>query len=75
MVTGGILHTGDGGSGDRRDTSEMVGAVTGGILHTVNRGSSDRRGSLYQRQREQRQDTGDGVITLHYWNNYDGTIK
>ena len=63
-MTGGILHTGDGGSGDRRDTSyrrwwgqeryfipEIVGVATGGILHT-----------------------GDGVITLHYWNHYDGTI-
>ena len=51
-MTGGILHTGDGGSGDSRDTSyRRDGAVTGGILHT-----------------------GDGEITLHYWNNYDGTI-
>ena len=63
-MTGGILHTGDGRSGDRRDTSycksweqrqegqfipETAGAAAG--LHT-----------------------GDGVITLHYWNNYDGTI-
>ena len=65
-MTGGILHTGDGGSGDRRDTSyrkswerrqegqfipETAGAAAGGILPT-----------------------GDGEITLHYWNNYDGTI-
>ena len=53
-VTGGILHTGDGGSGDRRDTSywrwweqqqechfilEMAGAVTGGRLHTSDTGN------------------------------------
>ena len=57
--------------------------MTGGILHTGNRGSS----SSYRRQREQQfipetagaatggiLQTGDGVITLHYWNNYDGTI-
>ena len=58
-MTGGVLHTGDGGSSDRRGTSyrrwweqrqegyfipEMAGAVTGGILHTGDGGSGDRRG-------------------------------
>ena len=35
-MTGGVLHTGDGGSSDRREyfIPEMVGAVTGGVLHT-----------------------------------------
>ena len=63
-MTGEILHTGDGGSGDRRDTSyrrwwerwqeryfilEMVGAVTGEILHTGDGGSGDRRDTSYRR--------------------------
>ena len=58
-MIGGILHTRDGGSGDR-----IVGAATGGAVHTGDNGSSDRRDTY----------TGDGVITLHYWNHYDGTI-
>ena len=63
-ATGGVLHTGDGGSSDRRGTSyrrwweqrqegyfipEMVGAVTGGILHTGDGGSGDRRDTSYRR--------------------------
>ena len=99
-VTGGILHTGDGGSGDRRDTSyrksweqrqegqfipETAGAAAGGILHTGDGGSGDRRDTSYRKSWEQRQEGQfipetaagyfiDGVITLHYWNNYDRTI-
>ena len=61
-MTVGILHTGDGGSGDstlyrksweqRQEgyfIPEMVGAVTGGILHTGDGGSGDRRDTSYRR--------------------------
>ena len=49
-MTAGILHTGDGGSGDSRDTSyRRDGAVTGGILHTGDGGSGDRRDTSYRR--------------------------
>ena len=49
-VTGGILHTGDGGSGDRRDTSywksweqQFIPETAGAAVHTGDSGSSDRR--------------------------------
>ena len=53
--TVGILHTGDGGSGDRRDTSyrRLWERVTGGILHTGDGGSGDRRDTSYRRWWEQ----------------------
>ena len=41
-MTGGVLHTGDGGSSDRRGTSYRRWQEQGGRLHTGNRGSSDR---------------------------------
>ena len=70
-VTGGMFHTGNRGSSDRRDASywksweqrqegcvilEIVGAATGGMLHTGNRGSSDRRDASYWKSWEQRQE-------------------